>query len=174
MQATSTRGKPFGNRLPSDDEPQGLSYPSKLESALQEILSKRTEDNRGNGRPHGITKEKCEAIIKCLEMGMTQKDAAGAAGISYETLRMWKKEFPVFSAEVAYSKGRAIKRCYEFLWHHAEHKDWRAARYILQISDPYRFGNKELGRMPTTPQPVEIIFNRDQQDDSNESSWNVS
>jgi hypothetical protein len=47
------------------------------------------------------TPERKQAIINYVRMGATRRDAAGAAGISYETFRVWMKEDSAFSVSVS-------------------------------------------------------------------------
>ena len=59
------------------------------------------------GQPTKYHDERCDAILQTLRQGNTLKTAALVNGITYETLRTWRHEYPAFSAAVDAAEAEA-------------------------------------------------------------------
>lgn len=97
-----------------------------------------------------LTKAAQTKIVSSLKLGMTYIDAARAAGVTYETFRLWRDRgevedaglfhdfyVAVFAAQTSglLSNLRVIKR-------HAK-RDWRAAAYMIDRRDRFDATSKE-------------------------------
>lgn len=101
------------------------------------------------GRPTKLTPETHRLIVDALEIGATRKDAAGAAGVTYETFLNWMKRgeeskrgrfFDFFNAasraecKARLSYLKVIKRA-------SDTGDWRAALEVLKRRDRENWGD---------------------------------
>lgn len=95
--------------------------------------------------------ENIALILESIELGATEKVAAGIAGISPKTLTRWKQEDARLAMEI---HARRSQNVAEMLGHinQAAQKDWKAAAWSLE-RDPYsreEFGNRNKEKeMPT-------------------------
>jgi len=95
--------------------------------------------------------ENIALILESIELGATEKVAAGIAGISPKTLTRWKQEDPRLAMEI---HARRSQNVAEMLGHinQAAQKDWKAAAWSLE-RDPYsreEFSNRNKEKeMPT-------------------------
>lgn len=79
--------------------------------------------------------ENIALILESIEIGATEKVAAGIAGISPKTLTRWKQEDPRLAMEI---HARRSQNVAEMLRHinEAAQRDWKAAAWSLE-RDPY-------------------------------------
>jgi hypothetical protein len=95
--------------------------------------------------------ENIALILESIELGATEKVAAGIAGISPKTLTRWKQEDSRFAMEVYARRSQNVA---EMLGHinQAAQKDWKAAAWSLERDPCSReeFGNRNKEKeMPT-------------------------
>ncbi|BCM88740.1 hypothetical protein IAD21_00582 [Abditibacteriota bacterium] len=91
-------------------------------------------------RPKKFSQIGMSAIITALKNGTTRKDAAKAAGVSYETLRAWVEqgqrepegEFSAFSVAVERSEAECANKMARAICDAAKEGDWRAAESWLK------------------------------------------
>ena len=79
--------------------------------------------------------ENIALILESIEIGATEKVAAGIAGISPKTLTRWKQEDPRLAMEIHARRSQNVAeklRCIN----DASRKDWKAAAWSLE-RDPY-------------------------------------
>lgn len=78
-----------------------------------------------------MTPERVTIILEALGSGMTQRDASLLAGISEDTLCLWKRNNSEFSEQMGQKliehKQMLIKRIEK-----AGEKDWKATAWILE------------------------------------------
>lgn len=60
------------------------------------------------GRPPVLTGVRRKAIVEAVRAGATLKAAAGAGGVTYETLRAVRAADPTFEAELEEAEGKLI------------------------------------------------------------------
>jgi hypothetical protein len=88
------------------------------------------------------TLENKEVVIKYIEQGMTQVDAAALAGIGLSTFHTWYRVDPEF-------KDRCIQANQKFKMKHlsniGQHAavDWKASAWLLARKFPAEFGEKK-------------------------------
>ncbi len=82
-------------------------------------------------QPYKMTPERVAIILEALGSGMTQRDASLLAGISEDTLCLWKRNNSEFSEQMGQKliehKQKLIKRI-----ELAGEKDWKATAWILE------------------------------------------
>jgi hypothetical protein len=118
------------------------------------------------GRPTKYSEELAETIAAAIRIGLTNRDACAAVGISEDTFQNWERTKSAFSARVA--RARAQRVAYAFTQaRKAGRDDWRywfafldrvapeyRARSALEVSGP------EGGAIPVTgielPLPVRM------------------
>ena len=101
-------------------------------------------------RPSKLTPETSTAIIKAIEVGATFETAAGAAGIRYETFRLWMQagmkaksgKFLAFFVACERAKQEARLKFTKVITKAAADGDWRAALEYLKRHDPANWGDK--------------------------------
>jgi len=77
------------------------------------------------------TPETREKVIGFLRLGATRKDAAQAAGITYECLRLWMRDDVAFFAYVTEAEGLCAAEMAAAIAR-ASRVDWRAAETWLK------------------------------------------
>lgn len=101
-------------------------------------------------RPTKLNLETSSAIVNALKIGATRKDAAGAAGVEYNTFLNWMtageaaKSGQFFEFFCACSKAEAIARLNytNTIARAASDGDWRAAMEYLKRRDPENWGDR--------------------------------
>ncbi len=84
------------------------------------------------GRPTKLTPFVKKRLLEAALEGASYRDAAEYAGISEDTLRVWRQENEAFAAEFRQAEGTAaISRC-RTLKKSSDEGDWRAALSWLE------------------------------------------
>jgi len=83
-------------------------------------------------RPPKYNEETSKAIVKAIRGGNTLTNAARMSGISYETLRVWRKHYPAFSAAVDQAEAEAIAAYVEDLGHTSRQGNVAAITFYLE------------------------------------------
>ncbi len=82
-------------------------------------------------KPYKMTPERVKIILDALGDGMTQRDASMLAGISEDTLCIWKRTNSEFSEQMGQKaieyKQKLMKRIEK-----AGEKDWKATAWLLE------------------------------------------
>jgi (p)ppGpp synthase/HD superfamily hydrolase len=82
-------------------------------------------------KPYKMTPERVAIILEALGDGMTQRDASMLAGISEDTLCIWKRTNSEFSEKMGQKaieyKQKLMKRIEK-----AGEKDWKATAWLLE------------------------------------------
>ncbi len=82
-------------------------------------------------KPYKMTPERVAIILEALGDGMTQRDASMLAGISEDTLCIWKRTNSEFSEQMGQKaieyKQKLMKRIEK-----AGEKDWKATAWLLE------------------------------------------
>jgi hypothetical protein len=106
------------------------------------------------GRPPCYSQERAERVIEAVRRGLTYKQAAAYAGISYSTLNRWRREgsraedeqepseFWEFWKALEQANGEAAYRLVGCIDSAAEKGDWKAASWILSKRFPCEWGSK--------------------------------
>lgn len=102
----------------------------------------RKPPKRKPGRPSKMTDEVVAKIIEALRAGNYLETAARVAGITYETLNEWRKQFPEFSEAVEKARAEAEARNVAVV-QLAGRSQWQAAAWWLERSFPARFGRRD-------------------------------
>ena len=97
------------------------------EARLEQVASnfKPTGRNGSSGIGNKLS------IIQALEKGVPLKVAAGAAGVSENTLKNWRQEDGLFAAEVEAAQLRFVQANLERIDAAAARGDWKAAVWQL-------------------------------------------
>ena len=113
----------------------GIAKRAKREGWTQvDSDTQRTAENlsiirRTSGSSLGKrTPENIALILGSVELGATEKVAAGVAGIAPKTLTRWKQEDPRFAMEIHARRSQNVAeklRCID----QASQKDWKAAAW---------------------------------------------
>ncbi len=82
-------------------------------------------------KPYKLTPERSQIILEALEDGMTQRDASMLAGISEDTLCLWKRNNSDFSEQMAQSVIRYKQKILKGIQKAGE-KDWKALAYLAE------------------------------------------
>jgi transposase len=94
-------------------------------------------------RPSKYTPEAVERIVEALEQGATYEAAAAHAGVHYDTLNEWRKEFPEFSEALKGAEAKAELHWLEQIEAAAADGAWQAAAWRLERRYPARWGRRE-------------------------------
>lgn len=92
-------------------------------------------------RPTKRNKEVEGRILDALRAGNYRKHAAAYAGISYDTLREWEKEFSEFSESLKKAEADAIAKNVGVV-QLAGGTHWQAAAWWLERRYPEEFGRR--------------------------------
>lgn len=88
------------------------------------------------GRRSKYTPEIVAEITASLEIGLTDKDAALASGISWDTFSAWQKRYPDFSDRVTRAKAKRARTWLLLLRQNAQAGDTRAIEALLDRCAP--------------------------------------
>ena len=121
------------------------------------------------GRPSLFTRARGRKVIKAIKEGLTFKQAASYAGVSYSTLNRWRKEgrdvyeglqgdpktgILEFWMQLEQAQGEASMRLLGVINKAAKQGDWKAATWILER----RFSREWGPRGQQDLDPEEIDF----------------
>jgi hypothetical protein len=126
------------------------------------------------GRPTKFTQKVTSAIIKNIRIGATFRDAAGAAGVDYESYNNWMKrgeaegEGPYFDffVSVEQAKHDAILQYVGVINKAAKQGDWRAALEYLRRRDREHWGDNV--DLTTGGNPLTVVFKEPDNDNSHD------
>ncbi len=82
-------------------------------------------------KPYKLTPERSQVILEALENGMTQRDASMLAGISEDTLCLWKRTNSDFSEQMGQSVIKYKRKLMDIITKASE-KDWKACAWLLE------------------------------------------
>ena len=82
-------------------------------------------------KPYKLTPERSQIILEALENGMTQRDASLLAGISEDTLCLWKRTNSDFSEQMGQSVIKYKRKLMDIITKASE-KDWKACAWLLE------------------------------------------
>ncbi len=103
------------------------------------------------GRPTKLHDDISAAIVKNLSLGVTYKDAAEAASITYHTFLNWLErgekaksgKFCDFFNAVTIAQAEARVKYTKTIANAAAKGDWRAAESFLKRRDPDNWGDRQ-------------------------------
>ncbi len=104
-------------------------------------------------KPYKMTPERVQIILEALGDGMTQRDASMLAGISEDTLCIWKRTNSEFSEQMG-QKAIEYKRKMMKRIEKAGEKDWKATAWLLERKFKRDFSeNPQLEKDPVYDMP---------------------
>jgi transposase len=126
------------------------------------------------GRKTKYSDEVVARIVQAIELGATYELAAGYAGISFETLRVWRESKPAFSAALKDAEGRGAIGWLAKIEKAANEGTWQAAAWKLERRYPHDYGKTVQEQQHSGPGggPIEfasIDVPRDKRPDEAES-----
>lgn len=89
-------------------------------------------------RKYKATSKTIEIILNAISEGLTQRDASILAGISEDTLCLWKRKDSDFSEQIRQKEIEYKRRLLRIVNKGAE-KDWRASLKILERKYPNEY-----------------------------------
>lgn len=102
---------------------------------------KPPEEKIKTGRPTKMTAANRAILLRNLGTGLALHQAAATAGMSEETLRVWRRDDPEFSAEVDAAMAEAEARKVLYIEKQAA-TSWKAAAWLLSKANPARYGDR--------------------------------
>ncbi len=96
------------------------------------------------GRPSKYNPPTVRKICRGIAEGLPLKYAAASAGISFETLSVWRHTFPLFDAAVEKALGDGIKKRLAIIKRAGEEGDWKAAAWHLEHVFPELFARNRI------------------------------
>lgn len=108
------------------------------------------------GRPTKYTPENVERILTAVKLGAPLTHACNYAGIHFDTLNEWRKQYPEFSAQLKEAEGEAVKGWLDKIEAAAADGNWQAAAWKLERRYPHDFGRRD--RMPIDEHELERQF----------------
>ena len=110
-----------------------------------------------NGRPPKRTEEATRKVIEALENNLSNQDAADHAGVCLRTLERWLAD-EGFHEQIKSAKvARKLKRLQTI---EAGGKSWTASAWLLERSEPYKYGRPEvqIAINASQAQPIQNAF----------------
>jgi hypothetical protein len=95
------------------------------------------------GRPSKRNADIEKKLLDALSNGLPYRAACGLAGISTETLRVWRRDNPSFEQAVQFAEARAVERDLANV-REAGRDDWRASAWALERRCPAEFGSAQV------------------------------
>lgn len=89
-----------------------------------------------------LTEEILAEIVRNLELGLPPEDAAQAAGVTKRQFNYWQETLPGFSDIIGVSQA-AGRKAYLDRIADKSHKQWKAAAWVLERTDPEHFSEKK-------------------------------
>ena len=122
-------------------------------------------------RPTKLTDETHSAIVNAIKIGAPYKDAAGAAGVEYNTFNEWMKagekanvgKFHEFYVAITAAKHTARLNYVRVIAKAANGGDWRAAMEYLKRTDRETWGDSV--DVTSGGEKIEIVFRETKLDD---------
>lgn len=128
-----------------------------LRIRAKEIAPLRAIRSEGSGRPSKYTQATVVKILEAVAGGSTYRLAAGAAGITYDTLNEWRKAKPDFSDALEEAEGIGADFMLAMIKAHG-HDDWRAFAFILERRHPTEYGKQVTEMQGSGGGPLTIII----------------
>jgi HEPN domain-containing protein len=97
--------------------------------------------NNLGGRPRSLTDEKQQELINRIGQGATVEESAEAVGVSLRSVQREAKENKPFAHDLRQALGSAPTDPYQLMLR-AARTHWRAAAWLLERTDPDRFGKR--------------------------------
>ena len=108
--------------------------------SAQKDLSK----NNQPGAPTKYSPKVVKAICEAIELGCSDKEAAGVAGIHASTLCAWKKQYPDLLTRIESAEAKGVKKRLDTISQAAENNPKWAA-WILEHRWPERWARANRG-----------------------------
>lgn len=109
------------------------------------------------GRPSKYTQSTVIKILEAVAGGSTYRLAAGAAGITYDTLNVWRKDKPDFSEALEEAEGIGAAFMLDMIKAHG-HDDWRALAFVLERRYPNEYGKQITEMQGQGGGPLTIVI----------------
>lgn len=118
------------------------------------------ESNGCGGRPSLFNAATTRKIVHALRRGLTYKQAADYAGVSYSTLNRWRlagreedapEPFRKFWKACARANADAALKAVDCINSAVEGGDWKAASFFLQRRYPSEWSHSNSDFDPTDP-----------------------
>ena len=97
---------------------------------------------RKNGRPTKRTEVVLKPLFAAIRIGVPYKLACMAAGISYDFFSNWRREDPVFDAEVEQAAAEPAVKLFKTIREQAL-ETWQAGAWALERRYPEMFAKPE-------------------------------
>ena len=97
---------------------------------------------RKNGRPTKRTEVVLKPLFAAIRIGVPYKLACMAAGISYDCFSNWRREDPVFDAEVEHAAAEPAVKLFKTIREQAL-ETWQAGAWALERRYPEMFAKPE-------------------------------
>jgi hypothetical protein len=107
--------------------------------------------NNTGGRPRALTDQKQDELIHHIGLGASVAEAAQIVGVSLRTVQREAKEDEEFAQDLELARRVAPTDPYQLMLQ-AARTHWRAAAWLLERSDPDRFGK----RPPNSCRPEQV------------------
>lgn len=121
------------------DQDNYIQKIDRSEIAVPNLEATLTGPNKGKIQR---TLENQEVVIKYIEQGMTQVDAAALAGIGLSTFHGWYRKDPEFKARCIQANQKFKMKHLSNIGQHAA-VDWKASAWLLARKFPAEFGEKK-------------------------------
>lgn len=86
--------------------------------------------------------KRIEIILDAIGQGMTQKDAGILAGVSEDTISLWKKEKPDFSERMLQKEIEFKRLNVNVIQNASLSGTWQASAWLLERKFPKEFGQR--------------------------------
>jgi hypothetical protein len=104
------------------------------------------------GRPRSLTDDKQQDLLNRIGQGATVEEAAEAVGVSLRSVQREAKDNKQFAHDLQQALGSAPTDPYQLMLR-AARSHWRAAAWLLERTDPERFGK----RPPNSCRPEQMM-----------------
>lgn len=120
---------------------------------MAELINSDSPRSRRKGRPTLLSEATAKVLFEAIERGLPYKQAAGLAGISYDTFNRWRikgrtyeapQEFCDFCDRLELAQAKAVDSLVETVRKAASKGDWKAAAWMLERRHPEEW--ERLGR----------------------------
>lgn len=114
------------------------------------LPSEAASSRRRRGRPSEFTQSRVSAILAAVRLGMSFKDAAACAGVSYMTFNRWRErgmapnapeEYCDFCRRLDVARAEVQNDCLKQI-NKAAIEDWKAAAWLLERLNPEDWGKR--------------------------------
>ena len=109
-------------------------------------------------KPYKQTPKTVKIILDSIGSGLTQRDSAVLAGISEDTLSLWKRDNSEFSEQIRQKQIENKLRHINII-NKASEKDWKASSWWLERKYPDEFSPNSKVKLETNVQLDELTKN---------------